>query len=421
MNLKILYPNQVRHLDRLVDLLDAYGVACDTSSTGSGKTIVAVKVAKKLQLPIVIVGPPTLRENWDTTCRAENVDCMFISSGAIKEEGLFKTFILVVDEFHLFKNASQRNVKLHRLSARTKYVLLLSATLFDHPRQRVNIQKFIGGGKDVFDVCSQMKHIYPTFVDYWFFHALQTDDEKEVYKRGYKKIQSSNIGPDENQFVPGIFQSGLKLVHASLIGSLIRYVQKISCREKVIVSIKFKEHFELFLNHFPNALVLNGSTTFSARKRVISLFQEPNMNHRILALTDVVGGVGVDLDDQNGEYPRHVVCLPTFATDFIQLVGRVRRRNTRSNSKVIVVQAHNKSTYFTKQMKIKGVVLARFDPDFGLEKFKRKIEHVSECSTQYAGVLVDLYVDDIIKDFCCSCPFMESSRPITRRARRRNE
>lgn len=417
---KTLYPSQATHSERLFEILQENKVACDTSATGSGKTIVAVKMAVRLGLPMVVVGPPTLRPNWQTACTEEGVQFIFMSSSAIVASTSFSSFLLVADEFHLFKNASQRNVKLARLQSKATYTLLLSATLVDHPRQYINVSKFIGV-REIADLCNTIEYTHPTKVSHFLYHVYQTSDESKLYSDGRRLIAQATSGEREEGFRPGLFQKGFQSIHASLLQGLIRYVEKTKDsvpNEKLIISMKYKEHFRLFIEKFPEALVLNGDTSYADRKRVIAAFQEPNTKHKLLVLTDVVGGVGIDLDDQHGAYPRRVVCMPSFATDFLQLVGRVKRRTSKSDARVFVLQPHLTNTYFTRQIETKGPVLGQFNRAFSVEMFKREVEHAPDCPAHFGGVLVEKYIDMIIKEFACEC-LPPKSKFVPRKAKMR--
>lgn len=417
-----LFQNQQEHLENLCDIMKAYGKAYDTSPTGSGKTIVAIKLAKRLEVSfIVVIAPPTLCSNWENVCKIEKLKLVFMSMHAIRVEDILKQterFMLVIDECQYFKNQCQRTNRLKRLtsSVKVQYTLFISAAPYDHLRQERNIA-------DLFDVQnrSSMLMNYPSDLHCVLYYINQTTEEAKLYSKGYLSIRGAFTVDDANQpqFQPSVFMVGLRKIHNSLFDGLMRCVA--STREKcpgkkLVISLKFLDHFHAFKEKFPESLILTGETPIKYRKEIISRFQEANMTYPILCLSDSIGGVGIDLDDQNGEFPRILITLPLFASDFLQLVGRIRRRRSKTDASVMVIQPPRIKTYFLHQMILKMKVLNKFIQDEALciHNFKKITErHCDNCEVRMVDSIkiLDSGSLNIIKEYVCSCPFLQSMMP----------
>ena len=109
---------------------------------------------------------------------------------------------------------------------------------------------------------------------------------------------------------------------------------------KVVVFVNFYDPaFELiraFQTYKP--LFLNGSMTVQERANVVHLFQQPNTKHRLFIANMQVGGVGIDLDDRDGRFPRSMFILPTFhILNMHQATGRICRSSTKSDGTVKMI------------------------------------------------------------------------------------
>ena len=71
--MKTLYPVQSAHLDRLMESLADRGAALDASETGTGKTTVAVEIARQSGGRLLVVGPKAVGPTWRRECRERGV------------------------------------------------------------------------------------------------------------------------------------------------------------------------------------------------------------------------------------------------------------------------------------------------------------------------------------------------------------
>ena len=109
---------------------------------------------------------------------------------------------------------------------------------------------------------------------------------------------------------------------------------------KAIVYFNYRISLEKFttvmLAYAP--LVLNGETTVIERSRAQAIFQRPSDEARLLVAHPSVGGVGINLDDVDGRFPRtQFVCGSFSFISICQTMGRVARASTMSNSESFLV------------------------------------------------------------------------------------
>ena len=61
--MKLLDP-QIPHAETLLNSLYLNGIAADLSETGCGKTYVATYIAKRMNVPVVVICPKAVIPNW---------------------------------------------------------------------------------------------------------------------------------------------------------------------------------------------------------------------------------------------------------------------------------------------------------------------------------------------------------------------
>ena len=374
-----LFSYQREHFDRILKILSKYKISIDTSCTGSGKTMVATHIAKNFLdsgelKKIVFISPPTLIEHWEEYINfLENNNtssCQIFSSHSLHKFNLKDNveYLLIVDECHLFKNSVKRTALIKKIVTKSKYALMLSATPYDDTRQFSNIRDLFSIKTDIKDHISSMDFEYKTKTKYNYIHLEQTDEEIIEYEKGFRNIRacSSSTGNGENVFRPSLFSSGLQKIHDSLIEGCLRVVTK-SLTEyinyKIIIVLHYVKHFELIkqILNDNKVLILNGSTPIQERYDAISKFQRNTLKYRVICISSEVGSVGIELDDKYGNFPRHMVILPmSNAISFCQVIGRIQRTNTKSDSKITVIQPDKTNTYFKIQIERKFKVLQQF-------------------------------------------------------------
>lgn len=112
---------------------------------------------------------------------------------------------------------------------------------------------------------------------------------------------------------------------------IIVYLHRISSMEEM------KKEFSEY-----GALMMNSKVTGKQRDQVIENFQRSDNRYRLLINSTGVGGVGLDLDDQDGNYPREVYIIPGYKyIDDYQGARRVKRRFTKSDANVYFMYSSN--------------------------------------------------------------------------------
>ena len=126
---------------RVLTLLDRHGGCLLADDVGSGKTFVALAVARRWARPLAVV-PASLSALWTQACLAAGVSCEIVS-----HERLSRGWLpaeehdgVIVDESHRFRSpASRRYGALTRLTAAAP-VLLLSATPLQNRQRDLSAQ-----------------------------------------------------------------------------------------------------------------------------------------------------------------------------------------------------------------------------------------------------------------------------------------
>src|SRR5579871_5501528 len=111
---------------------------------------------------------------------------------------------------------------------------------------------------------------------------------------------------------------------------------------KIIIYLNGTDNIDRLINAMSqyNPLKLNGKVAKKKRTENISAFQMPSTAHRLLIGSMDVGGVGVDLDDQTGGFPRIMLYSPNYKSIIThQSSGRIQRATTKGKGVFIMVFA----------------------------------------------------------------------------------
>lgn len=403
-----LFDYQKIHVENMIQVLDTHSKVLDVSKTGAGKTITSLHTYNyyhhKNNYNLIVICPPTLIEKWKSHIQTElDTDHpIVISSFQIKKhDHLFNSQTLViVDECHLFKNQVKRTEELYRIVKSSGKIIFLSATPIDDKRQEPTIKKCLG---DISDKTVCMNFSYSTRTHINLVHFDIQHKHKE-YIKGHRLIRScsSRMEDQKSSFVPELYTAGMNKIHSSLFPSLLHYIEDCKTHEssshtKYIIVLKYMKHFKTLSSQYPNILILNGQS--KNRTSIIHEFQH-NPSRRLLAISETVGGVGIELDDTKGDTPRHIIMLPTTnGINFTQIIGRVQRHNTRSNSRVTVIQPLLHKTYFKGTIKTKLDVVRRFNKIPSLHQ----IIHRHTCCDVNNLPLHIPELNNIIMDYTCTC------------------
>ncbi|MFS8158927.1 MAG: hypothetical protein ACMG6E_01700 [Candidatus Roizmanbacteria bacterium] len=150
----------------------------------------------------------------------------------------------------------------------------------------------------------------------------------------------------------GLIQKALMLLCRAKVKTLIRLcIEDLSAKRldghecKLILCVPFKEDQQIIREGLElfGVEVLNGEVPIGhPRNKIIDKFNEANSECRVLIMTPEVGGIGVNLHDTDGRFPRIMNVLSTFNfLAMFQATGRSWRRGLRSNVEVNIIYGKN--------------------------------------------------------------------------------
>lgn len=131
---------------------------------------------------------------------------------------------------------------------------------------------------------------------------------------------------------------------------------------KILLFVWYKSTVKFLYNKLMEygAIILNGDIkTQKERTENIRNFNESSLKYRVAIIHPSVGGVGLSLDDINGNFPRYSFILPNYSIiDIHQCAGRTYRTSTKSDSHVYIVYGKiNKEKSIMNSLMRKKMVL----------------------------------------------------------------
>ena len=132
----VLRPDQIETVRRVRAHLRREGGCLLADDVGTGKTYVALAVARVWSRPLV-VHPASLRSTWEHAARRAGVCCDFTSHEALSRGArVDRSFDgVIVDESHRFRPTSRRHAALASLTARAPVVMLSATPLQNRARE----------------------------------------------------------------------------------------------------------------------------------------------------------------------------------------------------------------------------------------------------------------------------------------------
>lgn len=118
----------------------------------------------------------------------------------------------------------------------------------------------------------------------------------------------------------------------------------------VIVMVNHRETHHAVAKAYPDAALIIGDQKQHERDKAIQDFLSDRK--RVCISTISAGGVGLDLNDQNGDYPRVMLLSPTYhVVDFTQALGRHYRSNNKTPALTkLVLAAHTAEDKIRKKL-----------------------------------------------------------------------
>lgn len=408
-----LLPHQVEHFNRIAECFQYNIFVLDTSKMGCGKTYVSSKllqhygfsscivvcptidvweeVRDTYQLPIKhIITYNTLRSRKDSQpshgllSRQETKDGPVFTPTQLFQEMIVQGTLLIFDESHLIKNASDQFKAARSLSRAitlpstetSSRVLFLSASPFDKEEQPTRLLQCAGviskdklytydiserryeitGLKELISFCkiknpeltkilvtniSFNKENIPILAYELYKQVIQetvsfcmpvpkmlveldckngyykmTKLEEDNYIKAIARLNAA-VTSEGNKEEIKIGKDNLGAVTLALrdkeyakCGTYIRqaiWTLENVPNSKVVISVNFNRTIDalmLNLNKY-KPLLYNGKISAKKRSDVKNLFQQANLNHRLLITNINVSSLSVSFDDRDGNFPRY--------------------------------------------------------------------------------------------------------------------
>jgi superfamily II DNA or RNA helicase len=363
--------------------LNKHGIAINASPTGTGKTIMALALARAISIPAHIVCPRSVIPSWRRIADAMGVEIIatnyenLTSSkkpafGGWRIKGRIWSFdpvhprLLIFDEAARLRGAKSQVAKLLVAAKRERIAtILLSATLAESPAQMRAIgyaldlcayewrqweawclklgmaQNAFGGLIPTNDSERAMRDIRRGLGDTWtsvscdalpdsaisaeIAPVLNAKALDEAYLSGLRQMQE-----DASTHVVALLRARQMATELMLPAVVEMAQDRAEQNDKVAVFVPFVES----ARHLAEKLKAPWLSAESPdRQSIIDAFQADKTP--ILVVSLGVGGEGVNL---HGPAHRHAIILPDYsASKLAQALGRVRRLGGGSSSQVILL------------------------------------------------------------------------------------
>ena len=384
-----LYDWQESHAQKLGDSLTKFGYAKDGSDTGTGKTIVALQVAKDLRLEPFVVCPKSVIPAWKEFCpHAFGYEKLvrgkteyYTRKGSQRFWSLHpERVLLIFDEDHRCKGSKSENAKMMIAAKRRGLrILLLGATSCANPTDmralgyvldlhndngwwgwclKNGCKRGTFGGLSFKGSKPALKrihdHIYKngrgsriavkdlppgsfpeTSISAHGYDVGSSAEIDDIYEDLQTKLDElkSKTSDDDSMLVAQLrARQQVELLKVPVFEELAR--DAVTDGASVVIFVNFRDTLEALLKRLAGLSeisVVSGSQLGVARDSEVRRFQKDNS--RICLVMTQAGGTGLSLHDETGEHPRVSLISPSFsAIDLRQALGRVHRASGLSPS-----------------------------------------------------------------------------------------
>lgn len=141
-------------------------------------------------------------------------------------------------------------------------------------------------------------------------------------EQGEVKITATNMGAITKAFME------IESCKVGLFERVAKSILENTINDKVIIYLWHDESVIRLMNALSkyNPLRCDGKVTKKKRTANRLLFQQPNNMYRVIIAKPTAFGVGINLDDRDGNFPRHTLINPSYHFDKIhQAAGRTFR------------------------------------------------------------------------------------------------
>lgn len=391
-----LFPEQSWHASILLAALKKHRSALDLSMTGAGKTYVAIELAKKLDLPTLIVCPLSVVPTWKALCEEagfkplnvinyehlrskKNIFCRKIGSQWVWN--MAQESLIIFDEAQRLKSYNSIVNKI-AVAAKPMFTLLLSATIAENPTH-MRASGYLLGLHNLRDYFCWMR-TRGCIPNAW--GGLEFNGDKKILNELHREIVPShghgltleNMSAyfPETQTVFERVDFGDEGKIASLYNAMSTELavlensmktdskgaqaltMQLRARQKtellkvpllieraqelldegrsVVIFCCFSATIEALYKALPSALRIWGDRgSVQTRDAVVKAFQSDK--HKLLIANIGAGGVGISL---HGKNPRaSLITLSWNGPDVIQALGRVHRAGGSFSQQYILTAA----------------------------------------------------------------------------------
>lgn len=389
-----LFDWQAGHAKVLMTSLLHNGYAKDGSDTGTGKTFVALYVAKKMGLVPFVICPKSVVPSWKDTMLGFGYDPdghhVYNYEKLIRGTNKFydgkkwllnpKKVLVIFDEDHRCKGSKSKNAKM-MVSAKTAglKILCLGATSCTNPTEmralgyvldmhddkgwwrwalRNGCKRGLWGGLEFKGSASSLKRLH----DHIYKNGVRGSRIKiadlppgafpnsNIIAQGYDISARSDIDTiykdlkcelaaledkkhtdTENPLVAQLrARQEIELLKIPLFEELAR--DAYDSGNSVAIFVNFRETMEVLIRRLAGLCEIRMIHGGQTEsERSFQCLGFQNDVARLMLCTIQAGGTGLSLHDLNGDFPRVSLISPTFsAIDFRQCLGRIHRAGAKS-------------------------------------------------------------------------------------------
>lgn len=367
-----LFDYQQPHHDRLAAILARHPSALDSSDTGTGKTFVAVKVAETLGLRPLIICPKAVIPAWRAALEQSSVQHWAVGNwemmrGKALPHG--RNFF-ILDEVQRAKGRDSQNAKLAMECAKAGKVLALSATAASNPLE----MKALGRILDLYPPGGFWSWTRENGCKKAFFGGMEYKGGVKGMARIHAKIyphRGARMRIDEIPTFPECATQVDLIDFGDTAAEMQTELQAVDAaavndedpNNPLTIQLRERERTELLkvpglvgmicdLYEEGKAVVLftNFTSTIDAIQSRLKIpaveFSGRNVKdresnrlsfqagfHHVILVSIKAGGVGLNLQDENGVRPRVSLVNPCFSVvDYRQALGRIHRAGSKSKA-----------------------------------------------------------------------------------------